>query len=404
MKKLLIINSVINTGSTGRIAEEIGKLAESEGFDVTVGYGFRNNNSSLKTIQIGSKLERVKHAIYTRFTDRHGYASRRVTKKFIRKITLLDPDIIHLHNIHGYYINFPMMMNFLKNWGKPVIWTLHDCWSMTGHCAYFEAIDCDRWLSTCHDCPGLKTYPASTFSDHSRKNFLEKKHYFNSLPNLTIVTPSKWLADIAKKSFLGNNPIINIYNGINHEIFQPASSSDIETLRSKLCLNGKHVLLGVAGVWAERKGLTDFKHIAELLRENERIILVGIDKNQSKHLPKNILTVNKTENISQLALIYSLADCFLNPTYEDTFPTTNLEAMACGTPVVTYRTGGSPEAIDETTGIIVEKGNHIAMLEAARSLYDKQISTNCRNRVIEKFNHKDRFRDYISLFKNLTDN
>lgn len=404
MKKLLLINAAINSTSTGRIAEEIGKRAAAEGFEAYAGYGFTNNNSSLHTIPIGSKADHYLHALMTRVTDRHGFWSTAATRKFISQIKEIRPDIVNIHNIHGYYMNVELLAEYLKESGVPTVWTFHDCWPMTGHCSYFDAVDCDRWKTGCHDCPNLQGYPSAKFNDSSIKNYRDKKRLFSAIPNLTIVTPCRWMADIVKDSYLREKDIRVIYNGVNTDVFKPSDKSTTDALKEKLGISGKYVILGVASVWDKRKGLEDFKKIAEDLYDNESIVLIGLNDDQINSLPKNIIGIKRTENVGQLTEFYSMADVFANPTYVDNFPTTNIESLACGTPVVTYRTGGSPEAVDNETGRVIDKGDTASLLAACRELWNRDcitVSEACRKRAVTRFDSRDRFADYVNLFKEL---
>lgn len=401
MAKLLLVNTAINSTSTGRIAEEIGRCAQKAGYEVFAGYGFKNNSSALQTIKIGSKTDHYLHALLTRLTDRHGFGSAGATKEFISRLNTIDPDIINLHNIHGYYLNIRLMADWLKRHNRPVVWTFHDCWPFTGHCAYFDAVGCNRWMTGCRDCPNRRAYPSARFYDNSRNNFIRKKELFNSIPQLTVVVPCQWMSDNVGRSFLSDKRTIVIYNGVNTDIFRPALSDSTERLKRSLLLEGKRVILGVASVWDKRKGLDDFKKMASLLRHDERIVLIGLDRKQIASLPDNIIGISRTENTARLAEFYSMADVFINPTYVDNFPTTNIEALACGTPVVTYDTGGSPEAVSPTTGAVVSKGDVAGAIENGRRLWAENPVDECRRRAVDNFDSRDRFNDYVKLFNQL---
>lgn len=402
MTKLLLLNVSANSGSTGRIAEEIGRCAQKYRFDVYAGYGFRNNGSYLHTIKIGSKTDHYLHALLTRLTDRHGFGSVGATRKFIRQLDAINPDIINLHNIHGYYLNIRLLSDWLRRHNRPVVWTFHDCWPFTGHCSYFDAVHCDMWKSGCRNCPNKHGYPESILADNSEKNYNEKRRLFCAMPNLTIVTPCHWMAENVKASFLGRFPVRVIYNGVDTDVFKPACAGEVSHLKHEKSLDGKKIILGVASVWDRRKGLEDFIRLSKMLSDNERIVLIGLNNKQLASLPENIIGISRTENTTQLAEYYSMADVFVNPTYVDNFPTTNIEALACGTPVVTYKTGGSPEAIDTTTGSVVEKGDQVSLLNAIRSRYkNEEISKKCRERAVDNFDSRDRLRDYVNLFNDI---
>lgn len=330
----------------------------------------------------------------SRMTDGEGLYSSSATKRLVEKIEAYAPDIIHLHNIHGHYLNYPILFRFLKEYDRPVVWTLHDCWPFTGHCAHFDFIGCQLWQSGCHDCPQLSAYPKSYGMDHSRENFARKKQLFTGLRQLVLVTPSQWLAGLVKKSFLGTYPVQVIHNGIDTTVFKPTPSD----FRERYGLRDKKIILGVASPWTARKGLQDFIKLSNMLPEEWKIVLVGLSKKQLKTIPAAITGIERTNNVQELAQIYTAADVFFNPTYEDNYPTTNLEAIACGTPVITYDTGGSSESIGNKNGAVVSKGN---LNDAWSSLlhavgYKKSFSADCR-----KYDKTQRFGDYYRLYQQL---
>jgi len=404
MKTLLQINSVVNFGSTGRIVEEIGQLAIKNGWKSYIAYGRRKSLKSLsksKLIKIGSDWDIKLHGLQTRLFDRNGLGSKKATERFIDQIKEIKPDIIHLHNIHGYYLNIEILFNYLSLVNIPVVWTLHDCWSMTGHCTYFDFIGCEKWQTQCYSCPQRREYPSSCFIDRSKKNYFLKKTLFTSVKNMTIVPVSQWLSDIVKSSFLSGYPVQVINNGIDMHIFIPKKGVE---LRSKLGVGNSFVLLGVASVWSQRKGFGDFIRLSKKIPEDCKIILVGLNDDHLKKLPSNILGIARTENVEQLVELYSIADLFVNPTWEDNFPTTNLEALACGTPVLTYHTGGSVESIALDSGFIVEKGDISGILDAIKVVKEKKTSyynNTCRLRAEKYFNKDDRYKEYVNLYNKL---
>jgi putative colanic acid biosynthesis glycosyltransferase len=350
--RVLQINTVCGLGSTGRIATDIHAILKEQGHESYIAYGRDTPISCNTPIKIGNKIDNYAHVVITRIFDKHGFGSKKATKEFIDKIIELDPDVIHLHNIHGYYINVELLFDYLKRADKPVVWTLHDCWSFTGHCSHFDFIGCECWKGN-HKCIQKGMYPASLFFNNSIDNFKRKRDAFTGVRNLTIITPSKWLANLVKQSFLSEYPIQVINNGIDLNLFKPTSSN----FKSQYNINNKFVILGVANIWNERKGFEYFKKLSDFLTENEVIVLVGLSAKQMNALPKNIVGIAKTNSVKELAEIYTAADVFVNPTLEDNFPTTNLEALACGTPVITFDTGGSIESVLNGCGFITEKGN-----------------------------------------------
>lgn len=399
-KKIFIISSCLNYGAPGRIVEQTGLLAQKKGWSVMVAHGSRKYNpSNLPHFAITSKLDEAIHALGARLFDMHGLLSTRQTKALIKQIEDFNPDIIHLHNIHGYYVNFSALFMYLNTLQIPIVWTLHDCWPFTGRCFNFDGAKCDRWKTRCYNCPAEKGYTVSPICDRSRTLFELKRGLFSAIPNLTIVSVSKWLDAYVKESFLKSHKTCVIHNGIDISSFQPCG---YERLQAKYAVRNKTVVLGVAGPWSERKGLSDFYELRHILPNDHIIILVGLNDKQISALPKGIIGVSRTESQRELAEYYSMADCFVNMTYADTFPTVNLESLACGTPVITYRTGGSPEAINEKTGIVVEQGNVQAMADAILSLREHPLSSeDCRKRAEMLFDKDKCFEKYIELYDSL---
>lgn len=339
--KILQINSVCGIGSTGRIATDLHDALIKEGHESWIAYGRKEPKNCDSAIRIGQDLDVYSHALLTRIFDNHGFGSKKATLEFIEKVKTIEPDIIHLHNIHGYYINIELLFAFLKEYGKPVVWTLHDCWSFTGHCAYFTLVGCDRWRKGCYDCPQKRTYPGSFFADNSRENYQRKRAAFSGVKNMTIVTPSKWLAKLIKESFLKEYKVITIPNGIDTDLFKPVESD----FKKRMEIEGRFMILGVANVWDKRKGFEYFIKLTKMLHQDEVIVLVGLNNKQITQLPGNLIGITQTINTQELVKIYSAADVFLNPTLEDNYPTVNLEAQACGTYTITFDSGGSGETI-----------------------------------------------------------
>ena len=395
--RVLQINSVCGIGSTGRIATDLHNILLKQGHESYIAYGRDEPQNCDTAIKIGSKFDNYSHVTLTRISDRHGFGSKKVTREFIKEVERINPDIIHLHNIHGYYINIQILFEYLKKTDKPVIWTLHDCWSFTGHCSHFDFISCNKWETGCFKCPQKKEYPTSLILDNSENNYLMKKELFKGVKNLTIVTPSEWLAKLVKKSFLSEYAVKVINNGIDLNLFKPTESD----FKKKNNLTESFIILGVASGWSERKGFKHFMELSKRLKENEQIILVGLSEKQKKGLPANIIGITRTNNIKELAELYSLADVFLNPTLEDNFPTTNLEALACGTPVVTFNTGGSVESISSETGFIVTQGNMDQVVNSIRNVKlngKGKYTEKCIERTALFYDNQKCFKEYINLF------
>lgn len=399
--RVLQINVSANNGSTGSIARDIGKLVLASGGESYIAYGRESLPLDSVLLRVGRDIDVWMHGLETRFLDNHGLSSRRATNLFIDKIKEIKPDIVHLHNIHGYYINYRLLFKYLTDNKIPVVWTLHDCWSFTGHCAHFVTVGCEKWKSGCFNCPLKNTYPKSLLFDASSRNYRLKKQVFGSVDNLTLVPVSGWLQDLLKVSFLGDKRIKVIRNGIDLNIFKPYACK-----KEELGLDpNKYTVLGVANRWTAEKGLNELVMLSQCSRY--QVVMIGVDDGVRKKLPTGIYAIARTESQEVLAKYYSVADVFVNPTYADTYPTVNLEALACGTPVITYATGGSPETVDLHTGLVVEKGNTDAMLAAVEELAgeDHQVAMSrrsaCRKRALEHFDRHMRFTDYINLYREI---
>lgn len=396
--KVLQINSVCGFGSTGRIATDIADLLISRGDDCRIAYGRENAPEAYQqlAVRIGSNLDNKIHGLQTRLLDLHGFGSKKATKAFLKWVAQYDPDLIHLHNIHGYYIHLELLFDYLKKSGKPVVWTLHDCWTMTGHCSHFSAVQCDQWKTGCRSCPQLREYPATVFGGNVAQNYARKKQAFTGLPNMTIVTPSHWLASVVKDSFLGSYPVLPIYNGIDLNIFRPT----IGDFRRKYGLEKKKIVLGVANVWTARKGLQDFVKLADMLDDSFQIVLVGLSPQQIEELPKNILGITRTSSVKELAQIYSAADVFINPSVEETMGMTTVEAMACGTPVITYNATAVPEVVAPGCGTVVPAGD-VSAIAAAILHSNKEAMTDACLQAAQQYKKEDKYEEYLKLYNTM---
>ena len=398
-RKLLQINPVVRQStSTGRIMREIGELAISCGWESYIAYsggrdGVPQHSSAL--LPTGNRADVLLHAAATRLFDAHGLASVQATKRLTERISALDPDIIHIHNVHGYWLNYPLFFDYLRQSGKPVVWTVHDCWLYTGHCYYYSYARCEKWRTGCGNCPQKHSFPASWLFDRSAANWRDKRDAFGSLPNLTLVPVSDWIRQEMASSFLSGHEFRVIRNGIDLDVFSPrAVEKDAGT-----------VYLGVASIWLEEKGFPDLMRLAGLLRDDERLVLIGrMTPAQKRRVPPGVLTVERTEDVHGLAAMYARSSVLLNPTWQDNYPTVNLESIACGTPVVTYRTGGSVEAVTGDTGRVVPQGDVSAMLDCARELASADrsaTSLRCREYAEAHFGKESCYRNYIELYESL---
>lgn len=352
--KILMINVVCGIGSTGRICIDLADEFIAEGHEVKIAYGrepvpekYRHN-----CVRIGNDWDQRLHGLRTRLLDEHGFGSKRVTKKFLKWAEKYNPDIVWIHNIHGYYINIEMLFDWIKS--RPqmqVKWTLHDCWAFTGHCSYFSVAKCEQWKNGCERCSQKRQYPSSLLIDNCKSNYERKKRAFTGVKNMTIVTPSEWLQNLVNQSFLKEYPIEVQYNKIDLTTFKPTPSD----FRTKYGLEERKIVLGVASTWSARKGLRDFLRLSELLDKTYAIVLVGLTEKQIKAMPEQIICIARTNSVKELVEIYSAADIFVNPSKEETFGLTTIEAQACGTPAIVYRDTACEEVVKKYGGKAVEQ-------------------------------------------------
>ena len=409
MKKLLQINPVVRENtSTGKIMRALGELAMDAGWASYIAYSRARDGvpaHSSQLVPVGNKLDLGIHWLATRLLDAHGLASRRATRQLIRHIREIDPDIVHIHNVHGYFLNYPLLCRFLAQRGKPVLWTTHDCWLFTGHCYHYSAAGCDRWKTGCHDCPQKSAFPKSWLRDRSRRNWEDKRAAFAGIPTLRLVAVSQWMKGELAQSFLRDVPCQVISNGIDLQTFRPRPEEAVP-VRKRHGIAAPHFYLAVASLWLPEKGLSDLAGLAGRLAADEQLVLVGrMSEEQRASLPREVITIARTEDAGALAALYTAADALVNPTWQDNYPTVNLEAIACGTPVVTYRTGGSVESVTPDTGIVVEQGDVAGLADALHRIREKgkeAFSRPCREYALAHFSKEDRFKDYISLYENLT--
>lgn len=415
MKVLQINATFINGGSTGRIVADLKNIMEQNGIDSYVAYGIKSTNKVAdKTFHIQSKKELLMSQLQSRIFASHGFNNVAATKRLVSYMDEVHPDIIHLHNIHGYYVNCKMLFDYIKKVNIPVVWTLHDCWAFTGWCAYFDFSMCDRWKTHCHNCPSKKDYPIAWFSSRASHNFNLKRDTFCGVKNMMLVTPSRWLANLTRESFLDEYPVKVINNGVDTNIFIPKPSS----LKKSLRIDGKKMILAVAGGLTKRKGRDYLLNIPSLLGDDEILVILGIKEKQKDLLPKEkCIGIPYTRKVEDLAAIYSSADVFINTTIEDNFPTTNIEAMACGTPVITFDTGGSVEpildgedsqcvddAIITSVGGIVPKGDVNSLLNVARhfmNMNSSDVTNACTAKAVKLYNKQEQYIKYVSLYNEI---
>lgn len=400
MPKLLEISAAYNCGAPGRIVEQIGLLAKSRGWNVYAVHGVRHSNpSQLTTLCKVTPEQERSHAIRSYLFDEHGLGVRHYTEQVVERIIELDPDLIHLHNLHGYYINYEVLFRYLKIAKKPIIWTFHDFWAITGHCAHFDFNGCEKWKTGCHHCQYHLEYPTSII-DRSVRNYRLKKQLFSGIDNVTLVPVSNWVASILKESFLKDYTIHTIHNGVDIDLFHPRTVN----IKQELGIKSKFILLGVASPWGKMKGFYDYMHLRESLSDEYTIVMVGLTHKQIVKLPKGIVGIERTQNQEELAGYYSMADVTLNLSYQETFGMTTVEGMACGTPGIVYNRTASPELINRETGKVVEAGNIDALVSAVKEICSKGkdfYKIACRERAVSCFNKDDCFKAYVDLYEDV---
>lgn len=393
--KVLQIN-IFGNLSTGRIAVDLYRTLVADGGEGKVAFARNSIAKDVPFYKIGTATDVKFHALMTRITDRTGFFSKRATKKLLKEIDAYQPDIVHLHNLHGYYLHIGLLFEYLKEKQIPVVWTLHDCWAFTGHCCYFSTAGCNKWRTGCGKCPQKGAYPKSLLIDASAWNYKKKKELFSGV-NMRLVTVSKWLENTVKQSFLKNYPVQTIYNGVDLDVFRPIESN----FREKYGLKDKIIVLGVASTWDTRKGLKDFIRLSKALDESFQIVLVGVNEKQKSVLPQNVLALPRTDSVEELAQIYTAANVFFNAGVEETFGLPTVEALSCGTPVIVYNATALPEVVDDTCGFVVEKHD----LEGVKDIltqkkYARLGRESCLN-AAKKYEKNKQYGEYIRLYKQI---
>lgn len=394
--KIVQINVTSGSGSTGKICESISKLLTNRNVENYILYSSGASDLPV-SIKYMSDFDVKLQALKSRVFGNYGFNSKHATYRLIHHLEKIDPDIVHLHNLHGHNCDLRVLFSWLKDHSKRIIWTFHDCWAFTAYCPHFSMIECNQWKVGCVQCPQIRQF--SWFFDRSKKLFAAKKDVMWEL-NLTIVTPSEWLAGSVKQSFLKDYPVKVINNGIDLSVFKPTPSN----FREKYGIpKDKFIVLGVAFGWGKRKGLDVFIELSKRLEQDKfQIVLVGTDEKVDKQLPKSIISIHRTQNQTELAEIYTAADLFVNPTREDNYPTVNMEAIACGTPVVTFDAGGSPECIDETCGCVVSCDDIEGLVSKISKVYKGRPYSieACLNRA-KLFDSNSKFEKCVDLYMNL---
>ena len=398
--KIVQINVTYSSGSTGKIAYQIHQKLDKEKVDNKIIFGYGKGEEGIG-YSMYSKLGTHLHSFLSRKMCMQGLCSWKKTADMIGFLKKEKPDIIHLHNIHGHYLNYPKLFKYLKESDIPVVWTFHDCWPFTGKCSHYFNAKCDKWKEGCYDCPNLATYPDSTY-DGTKKGYLKKKNSFTSVDKLNIVCNSKWLKSQVEESFLKDKPIYQIYNGVDTEVFKPVYDENI--FKKYNIPQNKFIVLGVSGVWKEAKGLNTFLELSKRIGEDVAIVMVGLTEMQIEALPKGITGITRTENMEELAKLYTMSDVLLNPSMEETFGMVAAESMACGTPVIVSTTTACPEVADEKTGICIDMSdisNVMSAIDTVKKNKKQSYTKNCVERIEKLFSLEKMCEKYLSLYEQL---
>ena len=405
-KSLVEINTVVNN-STGRIMHDIQREADISGMETLSIVGRRHVYTDVPCVKFGNALSFWIHVIWTTLTDRHGLEpvlSSLFTRKMVDRIREANPDIIHLHNIHGYYLHYPTLMKYLAyEYKGKIIWTFHDLWPITGHCAYYSAVNCDKWMTGCNHCPNKKRYPVSLGLDGSRKNYETKKELFTLLSNLTITVPSEWMASQVRQSFMGKYPVEVIHNGIDTAVFDHnrlIADLDIESNKcvGKTSWSDKKILLSVASIWDERKGLKDLVALSDKLSDDYVMVIVGLSKHQISRLPKGVIGITRTENIDELVSLYSRAHIFINPSLEESFSLVTVEALSCGCPCIVLDTSAVAELVNDDNGVVLHSHKPEDYLDAIKSIENRGYSRESVRATALKYDNKYMLEGYMRLY------
>lgn len=390
--KVVQINATCGVGSTGKICVGISQLLSERGIENYIIFSSKTDGNPIGISLANDRYIRTQ-SFKSKLFGNYGFNSKKATKRMISHLERINPDIVHLHNIHGHDCNIEMLFSYFKKKKTKLIWTFHDCWAFTGYCTYFDLVKCEKWKKCCFNCPQKSDF--SWMFDRSNKIFEKKKQLFEGL-DLKIVSPSQWLADLVKQSFLKDYPVHVINNGIDLGVFKPYDSD----FRKRHNLQNKKIVLGVAMGWGARKGLDVFIELHKRLPEEYKIVLVGTNDSIDKALPEGIISIHRTQNQHELAEIYSAADVFVNPTREEVLGLVNIEALACGTSGITFNSGGSPECYDETCGSVVECDDIDALeREILRICREKPCMSDACIKKAMNFDKNERFKEYIELYE-----
>lgn len=396
MHRIAQLNVVCN-GSTGRIMKDLQREALNNEFEVKVFYGRRKAMDKLDSVKFSNFISFFIHMFITFLFNKHGHGSYLPTKRLIKKLKKFNPDIIHIHNIHGYYLNYPVLFSYLeKDFKGKIIWTLHDCWPYTGHCSHYAAVGCRKWETGCNNCPQKFDYPYSWFFDTSESEYILKKKYFTSVNSLCIVTPSHWMKTMAQKSFLNKYDIKVIQNWIDLDRFVPCYDSAVYGKYN--IPENKKILLSVSNIWTNKKGLDKLMELSSQIDDNYCMVLVGLNSYQINKLPDGVIGIRRTDNVKELINLYSISYVLINASLEESFSLVTVEAMACNTPVIALNSTALPELISDENGILITENEIGCYLNAINKVGCITRKDNAIRKTVEKFNKRVLIKQYIDLY------
>lgn len=395
--KVLQINAVYGYKSTGIIVKDIGETLQKVSDECY--YAYQSSREPVKNgYRVGGTLSWKWHALYARLLGKQAYASKIATRRFLKWIDKVNPDIVHLHNLHSNYINLNILCDYLAKRAIPTVITMHDCWYFTGKCTHYSAVKCDKWQTSCGSCPLNKSEQPSLFFDCTSKVLEDKTKHLLKLKNLTLVGCSEWIANEAKKSKLQSANIQVVYNGVDTAIFTPHDSQ----IRNELGIENQFVILGMADKWCLEQNRDVVERLITSQDSNTKFVIVGCKEEQKEHFKSfnNVLALGYITDRNKLSDIYSAADVFVNLTRADTLPTVNMESICCGTPVITFNCCGGPELVDKDCGFIVEEGNVEQLISCVEAIKQQPLTFDVQKQH-EKFNKNECYKKYLEVYKNI---
>jgi len=394
--KVLQINAVYGRGSTGTIVRDIERLCFQNGIDCFVASPDKAVSKSRNGYIIGNVMDHKLHALLCRIHGKQAYFSRLATRRFLRYVDGIKPDVVHLHNLHSNFINLNLLLSYLAEHDIRTIVTLHDCWFFTGGCFHYTAAGCDKWLSDCRNCPKKDADTPSVFSKRSARILADRKKYFSAIPRLVVTGVSDWMTGEGRKTFFGKRECLTIRNGIDLNVFKPTPSD----FRKRLGLEDKFIILGPASKWLLPVNRPVLDYFAANMKSDEVLFLFGACQGGADGLPGNVCLYGYSTDREELAALYSMADVFANVSREDSLSLINVEAQACGTPVVTFDQTGLRETVNGVNGFCVKAGNARELYRAVQRLRELSVDKDAvREFVSEKYESGKTYKSYRDIYE-----